>query len=95
MARGPTAQLAAGRDILLLLISEFQLDSVRADVGLKLGRMDQVWFSGGDSLSLLFSFYLLVTLSKLKGKGVMKWQELIYSTNSMLASVFNTAKREE
>lgn len=49
------------------------------------------------TLYLLFSYYLLVTLSKLKGKGVMKWQELnlIDSTNSMLASVFNTVKREQ
>lgn len=48
-------------------------------------------------MSLLFSYYLLVTPSKLKGKGVMKCQELklIYSTNSVLSSVFNTVKREE
>lgn len=59
MARSPTAQLAAGRDILLLLISEFQLVSVRADVGLKLGRMDQVWSSGGDSVSA----FLLLSVS--------------------------------
>lgn len=96
MARSTTAQLPAGKKpscfCLFLNSSLFQSELMWFS---HLGEC--LVFSRGLCISLLFSYYLLVTLSKLKGKGVMKCQELklIFSTNSMLSSVFNTVKREQ
>lgn len=83
---------------LLLFMSEFEefktlsleFVSARADMVIKLRKAGHGQSLSGEPISMLFwlSFYLsLITVSKLKGKEVIKFQEikLICTVNSILS----------